>query len=940
MANVEKRVDSMLGQPAPAEMMPLTVGDMEPMPAEMMQQSPETEAELLTQDGTPSMEEPVQVAGIGSVARSILRKAAPKAERPLVQEGVEAVTEGGFKVIPEATEQVTRDVGAAVKARAQTAPLQAKPPVEPFNLSRFQTDDVSAVVAGVADSLGIKTTKVTFEEIRAKAAESGISESFLARLTSPDGKMLPNAVETYKALQVLESSATELDKLFKLVDSGNATDIDKLKLRQQIAFHGMIQKGVKGIQTETARALAVFRIPRDNTNAIAQVLDEFGGDKSLRDLARSYLTLDTRAAKNNLVEKSMMSGLKDIWFTTYINGLLSSPVTHAKNIVGNLAFGLYQIPERFVGAMYSKFMPDSARSWKSIIPGSEKDKIEFDEALTMIQALPNGFLEGLQMGSKAFKENTPSGLMSKIEDSRGMREGLGEQLQRVTGASADSMLGKGLDYYATAVTLPGRALMTEDEFFKGMFYRMELNAQIIRRGKTVYRDAIEAGMPENQALAKMEAEVTNLYSNPPADLDELATQFSQNTTFTNELPPALKWMQKVFNVPAAKIIVPFFKTPANIGLNVVERTPFAPVSSRWRNEIAKGGVYRDMALAKVTMGTGLLVTFGALAADGQITGSGPVRDEEREALMRTGWKPYSIKVGDTWYSYAGMEPLSAFLAIAADYGEYAQREEDDSKVEEVALGLSIGLLEYLKEQPYLQGLSDISKLFGMGKGAAQEIEAKKILDGLAKQGGGFVIGGSPAGAYSSSLAAIERLSNPNATNTQANPDLPMGVRGAVEAFNQYKSRIPYFNADLEQSLNLWAEPIKQGQGAAYELILPTRVSKDQFSQVDDMLALLGGPIGMPNKKIDGIEMTSQQYNRMLTIYAKELGAKDILLETMSDPAFDMLSLKDQQLHVQKVHSEIMGNAKKIMLNEFPELQQKIFNLEEMRNPRGLYYKPQ
>ncbi len=43
-----------------------------------------------------------------------------------------------------------------------------------------------------------------------------------------------------------------------------ATDADKLMLRQQVAFHGMIQKGVKGIQTETARALAVFRIPRDD----------------------------------------------------------------------------------------------------------------------------------------------------------------------------------------------------------------------------------------------------------------------------------------------------------------------------------------------------------------------------------------------------------------------------------------------------------------------------------------------------------------------------------------------------------------------------------------------------------------------------------------------------------------------------------------------------
>ena len=104
-----------------------------------------------------------------------------------------------------------------------------------------------------------------------------------------------------------------------------------------------IQKGVKGVQTETARALAVFRIPRDgNAQVIRQVLDEYGGDGALQDMARSYLSLESRAAQNAMVEKSMMSGVKDVWFTTYINGLLSSGVSHAKNIVSNTMFGLYQ----------------------------------------------------------------------------------------------------------------------------------------------------------------------------------------------------------------------------------------------------------------------------------------------------------------------------------------------------------------------------------------------------------------------------------------------------------------------------------------------------------------------------------------------------------------------------------------------------------------------
>jgi hypothetical protein len=800
-------------------------------------------------------------------------------------------------------------------------------------------------VGGVADALGIKTKAVTFDEIKAKAAESGISEGFLSRLIGSDGRMMANAVETYKALEVLESSANELDRLFKLVDSGNATDVDKLVLRQQIAFHGLIQRGVKGIQTETARSLAVFRIPRDgNAAVVRQVIDEYGGDAALSDMAKSYLTIESRAARNAMVEKSTMSGLKDVWFTTYINGLLSSPVSHAKNIVSNTMFGLYQIPERLMAAMYSNFLPKAVREgrmpdlvvkWGDLVPGSADDKIAYDEALTMIQSLRNGLVEGFDLASTAFKKNQPNDLMSKIEAQRGGE--LPSISSAAFGIEQDKWFAKAIDYYGTAVTLPGRMLMAEDEFFKGVLYRMELNTQITRRSKSVYRNALDAGMSEADALAKAEAEAVSLFQNPPRDLDEAAALFAQKGTFTAELPPALKSLQQTFNHPALKVIVPFFKTPANIGLQVIERTPFAPLSSQWREEIAKGGVYRDMALAKVTLGSAVLATFAAMSAEGSITGRGPSRKADREALMRDGWQPYSLKIGDKYYSYSGMEPVSALMAIAADYAEYAKHEPDASKIEEVFLGGTYGLYEFLKEQPYLAGVADVAKLIGTNQQG--QVDGKKIVDGLVKQFGGFVIGGSPFGVYSSMLAGIERLSDPTNKDTRASPDLPMGVRGFFEAYNKYKSRIPYFNADLPDMLNLWGDETKSGTGAAYELVLPTRVTPQQFSEVDDALVRLGSPIGMPERKIDGVEVDAFQYNRLLTIYGKELPSKQEILNIMQTPGFDLLSLDDQQKTVQRVHSKYMDDAKNQLKSEDINLQAKIDELKELRKANGLYYKP-
>jgi len=949
MAIEQRSLEQRLGQilPSAASSTPADQIPLEPMPG--ADQSADAEMPMPAELGTPTMDEGIQVAGgpIDAIIRKLITRQVAKAERNLVPEAAralpgelpEAAKAGRFKLIPEADQVLTDEVGRAVNRRQTFGVTQGKPggtPDEPFNLSRYQTEDAAAIIGGVADALNIRTKAVTFQEIKDKAAESGINEGFLSRLIGSDGRMMANAVETYKALEVLESSANELDKLFKMVNSGTATDVDKLKLRQQIAFHGLIQRGVKGIQTETARSLAVFRIPRDgNAAAVRQVIDEYGGDAALSDMAKSYLTLESRAARNSMVEKSTMSGLKDVWFTTFINGLLSSPVSHAKNVVSNTTFGLYQIPERLVAAFYSNVLPKGVRSFKALVPGSEADKIAYDEALTMIQSLRNGLVEGFDLASTAFKNNQPNDLMSKIEAQRGTT--LPSISSAGFGIEQDKWLGKAIDYYGTAVTLPGRLLMSEDEFFKGVLYRMELNTQITRRSKSIYREALDSGMPEADALAKAEAEAISLFQNPPRDLDEAAALFAQKGTFTSELPPALKNLQQTFNHPALKIVVPFFKTPANIGLQVIERTPFAPLSSAWREEIAKGGVFRDMALAKVTLGSAVLATYAALAGEGKITGRGPARKADRDALMRDGWQPYSIKVGDSYYSYSGMEPVSALLAIAADYAEYAQHETDASKIEEVFLGGTYGLYEYLKEQPYLQGVADVAKLIGTTQQGT--VDGKKVVDGLVKQFGGFVIGGSPAGVYSSLLAGIERLSDPTNKDTRASPDLPMGVRGFVEAFNKYKSRIPYFNADLPDTLNLWGDTTKSGTGAIYELVLPTRVTPQQFSEVDDLLVRMGSPIGMPDRKVDGVEVDAFQYNRLLTIYGKELPSKQEVLNIMQTPGFDLLSLDDQQKTVQRVHSKYMDAAKNQLKAEDPTLQFKIDELKELKKANGLYYKP-
>lgn len=986
---LDQRLASIL--PEPAKMSPAEAAQLPPPIFVEDNKSPAADGS----PGEPSMEQPVQIAGLSSTLRNIIKKgtketvdaikAKPEASpRPIVpgnevgpdglpkskSVGTTTTTPEGtverskVRIIPEAPQSTVDKVQKAIEDRAAAGALDGKPPEEAFNLTNMQDDNIAAIVGGVGDALGIKTKKVTFDEIKQKATDLGVDEKFLNRLIDSNGQMLPSAVDTYRAFQVLESSADELGRLFGLVNSGQATEAQMLQLRQQISLHGLIQKAVKGVQTETARALAVMRIPRDgNIDVIRQALDQSGGAESLQDLARAYMSLDSNAARNQLIEKSMLSTVKDVWFTTWINGLLSSPTTHAKNIVGNTLFGAYQLPERMLAAFYSNNLPKGVRSWRALVPGSAKEKVEYDEALTEIQSLTEGVRRGLEMASRAWSKEMPSDPLSKIELRRG-----GDQPDisaAAFGLEEDKWYSKGVNLYGKLVTLPGRALMTEDEFFKGWYYQTAFNRLALRRSKSVYRDAIEQGADEATAGARAATELEAIFKNPPADLDEEAMNYARRGTFTMELPPALKNLETSFQHPVAKMIVPFFRTPANIAMEVIERTPFAPVSSRFRDDFMKGGPARDLAIAKVTMGSALLATFASMSTEGLFTGRGPGRKQDREALMRGGWQPYSlvlpkeafggqierlsslgrVSIGDDkiYLSFNGMEPISAFLAMAADYAEYARYEEDAGKVEEVFMGALYGLYNYMGEQPWLTGVADIATALGGTLPNANKTVVD-VVNTLAKQVGSFGIGGSPAGAYNSAVAAIERFMSPGASDTSVKgEELPMGVKGFYEAFKRYMARVPGLSDNLPPKLNLWGDPILQGQGKAYEMVLPTRVSPGQFSPTDDILVQLGSPIGMPQRKISGVELNAEQYNRLLQIYGKELQldgmtAKIAIYDVASSPAFARQNLDDQQRLIRMVHEKYMEAARKTLILESPELQIKIQQMEGKKDAFGLFYK--
>ena len=74
-----------------------------------------------------------------------------------------------------------------------------------------------------------------------------------------------------------------------------------------------------------------------------------------------------------------------------------------------------------------------------------------------------------------------------------------------------------------------------------------------------------------------------------------------------------------------------------------------------------------MALGSLVLGSGLAYAWG-----GNIRGNGPVNASERK-LMRDNfnWQPKTIKIGNKWVSYAGIEPFDTLLTLVGDMAYYA-----------------------------------------------------------------------------------------------------------------------------------------------------------------------------------------------------------------------------------------------------------------------------
>ena len=420
----------------------------------------------------------------------------------------------------------------------------------------------------------------------------------------------------------------------------------------------------------------------------------------------------------------------------WMNSILSGPKTQMVNIMGNALTQVMTTLEAVAGGVASGNMDVV----KAVI-ASWSDSEMFKEAGKFAKKSFKDQENILDPANRAFEEGQRASIT-------GQRLQEGPFGSMVSDSAKDS-----IDKYAQYIRLPGRLLLTSDEFFKQLAYRRAARMKAAMSGlqqgirdpkalaghinKTVDGIITEGGrmmseeglVREASAFAdkkglkgKFKADFIIEYKdknfNPDASaLIQYAAEEAQYLTFTKELQDKTlgKVIQDATNkLPYLRLVIPFVRTPTNILKFAFERTPFVSVLKEERERlfreinsedpILKARSRGKIVTAGLTFGGLIDVTFNNRE---YITGGGPSNEREKEALMATGWRPYSIKIGDTYYSYQRLDPIATPLGLVADLVETGIKEDpdfDEGLIEHTATSMMLALTRNSTNKSYLAGI--------------------------------------------------------------------------------------------------------------------------------------------------------------------------------------------------------------------------------------------
>ena len=455
----------------------------------------------------------------------------------------------------------------------------------------------------------------------------------------------------------------------KFIEGATQYGRDLASLRRR-RVHALTEGEAMGIQLGID---ALVESANDPEALRRKIAEDFGVDIS--NLSTEDLTTPERLNDILLGLYTQKATVWDKAYEVWINGILSGIKTHVVNTLGNTANLVYEfLPRRAAEALVNSLF------------AKRPDGATFGELKYLWKNL------GWRHAADAFR---------KVYAMETLGEG-GKWSESSSGPAIKGPIGG-------IIRTPSRFLRAADAFAKALAHPAEASAYAYRIGKS-------QGL-EGKALAEF---ISQEMENPESKSNIYADQRVLELTFQEDGGLAVRHLTNLRNkTPFGRYFLPFIKTPANLLRQGIRKGPLGLAGLLVDTyQIARGKGSVDNAYIAhaaeqiVAWGTALLL-MGLHMDDDEpwITGNETEQYGTGEQQFRSRHiPPMSIRIGNNWFSYARIEPLSTGLAAFADGLAGLREASDGASVTSAVRKMISGTGRIVADKSYLDSVRQLMEI--------------------------------------------------------------------------------------------------------------------------------------------------------------------------------------------------------------------------------------
>jgi hypothetical protein len=669
----------------------------------------------------------------------------------------------------------------------------------------FDRETLEGVVAGVKEAYAeaIETQTRGQVPVRDSVAD-GMAALKAGELKAREIGVPDAAKEVFARAFVAKSIAENAQKLADSLPK----DITQWTLEQKLQFAGAMEQvsmaysEYRGGLSETARGLNMaWQLKRDSTllnqaEGMAAAFAKNAKSGNFAEMAAMVRSLKDPAQIRAFAEKVNKPTVLQRVIEPWRAGIFSGVITWTANLSGNTAKWFTEVAE--------KPIQTTITAGRRALSGDPLTAAQFQaRAMSPLYGLQLAVMDGIHLiaeGKKLVEQNgwvEGAKKAGKATVDRLSREDERMDLyKRANQPGADNVVESAAGYFASASF---GMLKMQDLPFRTIGERQETRIMAVDRAvkegwhpaTKEFREAVERYVqnPTEGLSAKDAAAVTDRIEKAGAE-----------AVFGQRLGPTSERVSQAISGTPWEFLVPARRTPANLLSWAAQHTPGLNfLSGRWREDFAAGGERRDAALARVVVGTGLAATAFGLMSAGMLTGNGLPDKEMGGTKSGAGWQPASLKIGDTYYSIARIEPVAKVLLLAADMREIIDSPKitDEDRLRAVTMTI-MAFANATISTTYLSGLSN-----AMRAALDPERYAQAFVESYATSLVPKVIG------------QVVTITDPYKRE----------VDGALEAL---QSQLPYFRQQLLSKRDVWGDKVENKRLGE---ILPVTVTTESKNKV-------------------------------------------------------------------------------------------------------------